>query len=516
MKPLALVCVGMLLLVGVVVGATQDCQNPGSMSNIAGYGTYVLSPNGGNSYVTNSGGATINAVAIPMSYAAVTNSARLQINLYDSSSALMWTQAGGSAPLARYEMKMVGGQAILYRDGISIGTSGVLGSNPSYVSWSNTGSGSLDDFVFGDSDGHYVFGMPEANAYVIERDFTNPSASGFYTYSGTLINSNNMTTTFSKDNGDNETVFLANTDTGTVYATYYTGTAYTGSIAWDLNALFNANAPMGRYRTYIPGHGFSQSIFYIGSGASINFNSHTYSQGDTATITYAVSTGAYWNPTLYNYQIVIQDIYANVKSTQPLTTQTGSVSYLWKTTDDPNIYYAIIEAVDKTTGKVVWMNFDYTTINSYTTFSGVVHDGQTEAVIPGANVSISQGSISSNTITPSGGSYSATGFYSGVATLINVTEGNYTPYRVYITPMKGGAIPLDFTIYPNPASVTGVGVGGVVRTGVLSGINVTQGYGEPIPFAQVWFVNATTHENYYTISNSVGGYLIDEAHGGTA
>ena len=525
MKCLAII--GLLLLVGVGSALSLDFQNAGDMNSLKNPtlispGTsflWVQNTTGGNSYLDTVGSnkEASNPTALPMTYSAATS---MPTNAWGCNRAFLFDSAGNqiadvynggmdSGAPHRFELKMQGLQANMYRDGSLLVQSAVLAVNPTYIGWGGQGGrGLCDDIVWGTADSPYVFGMPEANAYVISRDFTNPSASGFYRYNGTLINSNNMTTTFSKNNGDNETLYLANTDTGVIYATYYTGTAYTGSVAWDLNALFNNNAPMGRYRTYIDGHGYSQSIFYIGAGASINFNSHTYSQQDVATITYAVSTGAYWNTGLYNYRIIIQDIYGTEINNQAITTQTGSVTYTWKTTDAPNVYYAVIQALDKTTGEVIWMNFDYTTLNAYTTFSGHVYDCNNGTIISGAVVNITQNSVTSVATTPADGNYSLTGYYSGVTTDINLTASGYNQYHRIITPMRSGTIHLNLTTWPLSTSTAGVGIGGCAREGVLSGINITQGYGAPISSVGIHAINSTEHNQ--VTANNVGGYLGDE------
>jgi hypothetical protein len=535
MRYTALLLLGVLLLVWNAGALSLNFQNPSDLNSIYPTATYSLaqgssvyvyqtgSTTGGNQYMYlwGQGNGFANVVAYPTSYIAATVISKLYaptIGLYDSSKNSLNQIAVSCNVGQRFELIMSSGSIpYTYCNGVSYGSYSVLNQNPSYwnfYSQYSYGYAGLDDIVIGNTDSPYVYGMPQANIFVIQRDFTNSAASGFYFYNGTAISSNNMTTTFSKNNGNNETVYLANTDTGTIYSSYNTGTAYTGSIAWNLHDLFDKSAPMGRYRTYIEGHGYSDSIFYIGAGAAINFNSHTYSQGDQAAISYAVSTGAYWNTQLYNYQVVVQDIYGNVKQTTSLTTQTGSVTYTWKTTDDPNVYYAIIQAVDKTTGNVVWMNYDYTNLNAYTTFRGFVHDGYNTLPVANANVSINQGAVVSNSITIADGNYTATGFYSGATTNINVTAAGYKQYQAIITPMSS-SMPLNFTIYPLSPSVTGAAIGGVVRTGVLGADNltITQGYGEPIPFATVYFTNTTTGEKYYTISNSVGGYLVDQTHG---
>lgn len=523
MKLLAILA--LLLLVGGVSALSLDFQNAVDFDSINCIGgtpcTSGGSTNGGNLYITVvTGNPTYvyNKVAIPLVYSAASSAnGALVVSLLDSGGNILWNYNGaihGTPAIGRTEMIMIGGQANFYTDGVFVIHSPVLAQNPSYVGWGGyIDTKSWDDIVWGTTDGKYVFGMPTQNSFIIMRDFTNPSASGFAWYNGTIINSNNMTTTWSKNNGVNESVFLANTDTGAVYATAYTGTAYTGSIAWDLNQLFNNNAPMGPYRTYSSnGTGYSNSIFYIGGGATINWDSHNYNQGDTAVINWQVSTGAYWDTALYSYQIKIQDIYGVEVTTVPVTTQSGTTSYTWLDTNNANVYYAIIQATDKSTGEVVWMNYDYTTLSAFLTLHGYVFDAQTTHPINGSVVNITQGALVSN-VTATYGNYTVTGFYSGSTALLNVTATGYVQYRASILPQTARTQWLNFSLVPNSPTVVGRAIAGVARTGTRGADNltITMGYGEPIAFPLVYVQNVANGQHFFTTGNSVGGYACDES-----
>lgn len=532
--------IGLLLLVGSVSALSLDFQNAidvSSTQQLWGFGggnsvTWQQSNSGQNSFMTTttpgfSDTGFGNAQPIQMTYAAasiVATSSNANIRLYDSALNQLYGFQGDGSANHRYELKMIGGQAYIYRDGVVEGNSTVLSVNPSYVGFGTGYIGtsgyqsSWDDIVYGTTDSPYVFGMPEQKKWVITKDFTNPSASGFASYNngvlGGIVNSNNMTTTWSKNNGINESIFLANTATGVIYATAYTGTAYTGSVSWPLANLFNTGAPFGQYRTYSSnGAGFSDSIFYIGAGSTVTFNSHTYSQGNTAQISWSVSSGPYWDTGLYDYRYRIIDIFGTQVTSVPVVTQTGSGTYTWTTANDPNVYYVVLEAVRKSDGVVVSQVYDYTTLNAYTTFAANVWDGSNTTALSGANVNISQSSVIYNGTSGFDGNYSTTGtgFFSGISTLINVTKSGYLPYQATIIPMKSGTISLDLVMRPISENVTGLAILGVDRTGILGiGINVTGGYGQPVSAASMVAQNTTYSEYYTTTTNSVGGYKFDQ------
>jgi hypothetical protein len=176
-------------------------------------------------------------------------------------------------PPARSEVKIIGGIAYVYINGVLNTTSGVLAVNPSYVVWGAASDGGspkpYDDFVYGAGTQSVVYDMPQQNVYIIKKDFLTPASSGFaYAANGTTIYSSILPTSWSKANGINESIYLDNVLTGTVYATHYTGSKWTSDEPWDINAaLINSGAPYGEYEIYMPNETGVHSIpiNYLGS-----------------------------------------------------------------------------------------------------------------------------------------------------------------------------------------------------------------------------------------------------------
>ena len=520
MKWLA-VFVGLLLLVAGVHGLSLTFQDPQDFTDItpaatgSGHSVWFDRSIGQNSYVRCIDGAfpsdtyIYNTVPLQTTYAAATVSASVGvIILMDSAHVQLYRTTFSSG---RIEMYMVGGQAKVYNNGVLVSTSGVLATNPSYVGFGSANfntEADVDDYILGTSDSPYIYGMPEQNAWILKKDLINPATSGFASSNGTIVNSNNMTITWGKNNGNNDTLYFASTDTGQVIATTYTGTAYAGS--WDipLAQLFNnATAPYGLYQVYSSGSPTrSVSIQYIATGASVAFNSHQYSQSDTATITYSVSAG-YWLPSTYNYKMEIMDVYGNVVNSQTVTTQTGTKTYQWTSSNSIGVYYAALIATPTAGGSDIWMNFDYTNLNAYINFQGYVMNAETGAVLSGASVNVTQLTSYQNQTSLVDGSWnSSNSWLTGSTIYINTSKLGFTTDTNSFTPLSSKTVNLNISLIPSPATYSGVSIGGIVRDNV---------YGSTIPSATVSVQNAGLSQYFTSPTNIAGYYRVDSLTNGT-
>jgi hypothetical protein len=199
---------------------------------------------------------------------------------------------------------------------------------------------------------------------------------------------------------------------------------------------------------------------------------------------------------------------------QSISTQAGSFTRKWTTSDTQGTYYAILIATPISGGSDIWMNYDWASVSGYVTFTGYVNGAETNAVLSGANVSIVQGSTVVNQVTIADGNYSATGFLTGATLSINVTNSGYSQYNVTLTPMVARSISLNLTINSTTPTNTGLGIGGVSRTGVLTGNVITKGYGQPIGGATCFAKNTTNSEIYSNVTNMAAWYKFDETNGG--
>jgi hypothetical protein len=528
MKRLLLIALVVCLLVLPVTATTVTFQNPADVNYGQSVGaspiiTYYPNLTGGNSYAGLAGN-WMNKYPQAMTYAAVSspsNAYYMRIDLYDSAKNNM----GGAtmsepAGWARWEFKMVGGHGWVYSDPGYSHDLGALAQNPSYVAWGNGYSppqtSMLDDMIWGDTDDKTVLDMPQPNAYYIKKDMVNPAASGFYNATtGALMYSSAMPFSFSRTNlsGEslvNQSIYFINENTGTVYSTQYTGTDRTAVRNINItDVTSSATAPYGWYKLHL-GTSYSDRIAYIADGAEISWNKKAYTTGDTATITYSVDSGGYWNPGTNTYSIKIVDAYGNLVNSQVITSQSGTVTYTWTDSQTAGVYYAEIVATPKAGGSDILMNFDYTSLQAYITFYGYVNNAQNATPISGANVSVVQGSIVSNSITTADGNYTASGFYSGSSTAFNITATGYSQYNVTFVPLATKTIYLNISLNSTSPVYTGLGIGGIARDGIFSSGVISNGYGRPISGATVYLKNTTSGELYTKTTNNAGWYLCDE------
>lgn len=537
-----LVLLVLLALCGAAQGLSLTFQNPSDFAEFVtctGYGApgaysceWTQSNVGANSYVTVNAamspalvagnGFITNLDPSPTTYAAATeyhptaaNMAVVSIALYDSGHNIMY-QYLGSTPTAgvyyRYEVKMVGSAAKIYKDGALVATSGALASNPYYVGFGSTNAASTttrhtgwDNIVYGDSENKNIFGAPEFG-YFIQKNLINPASSGFSWPNGTVIPSSqfNMTTTWGfGDTNESRTVILQNFGTGQTYSSVVTSAGtMSGSTAWPIyDAIIASGAPQGYYVTTVLGtNEYSQPVAYRSTGASVTWNAATYSRGDSAQVAYTTDA-LYWLPLTYAYRIDILDATLGVVSTHPITTQNGFISTSFAETDSLGPYYAVLIATPLAGGSDAWLGVGSTELTGYLVFTGYVNNATSSGPIAVANVSISQGAVQYYKTTSVDGNYTTNvAFYSGSPTFFNITATGYKQYNRSFTPIEAKTIPLNFTLEPLTQSFTGTGLRGIVRDST---------YGRPIPSVAVSITNATYGESYSSTTNNAGGYFAD-------
>jgi len=431
------------------------------------------------------------------------------IRLMDSGGANLYTYSTGcgGTTIGRFEINIAGGNAYVYKNGILVATSPALATNPAYVGFGAYQGGAYwDDIVYGETENKYVVGNPESNAFILKKDFVTPASTGLAFANGTIANSNNMTSTWSKSNitySGNETLVLQNVDTGDNYGTRYTYLATYGTVSWALaDEIFNSGAPYGRYYVTIPGSGaVSEEIWYLGSGATISFDKSDYSGEDTATLTYNI-IGGYWDTSTYDYSIdVVSGTTGATLQSNAIAASSGTQAYTFTSTDPLGVYYGIVKATKRSDGSVIWMNYDYAELTSYVTVSGYVNDAETGLPISGANINITQSSIINNLTTIADGNYSATYYLSGILMAINATAPSYRQYEFAFTPAIAKTIEINISLVPASPTTAGLGIGGVARD---------LAYGRPIKDATVSLINTTNSESYIKTTGFTGWYLCDE------
>jgi hypothetical protein len=529
--PLLLLFAVMMLVVSVQ-GLSLNFQNAGDASQIScldyastgGTCTWAQNITGGNSYFTlaNYGGIQ-SATSSAQTYSAASINKKLpsviRIRLYDSAMGLLQERdiQGNLATgvFQRVEIKIIGASPHYFIDGVDTFTGAAIVSNPAYILYVGTNDASIDDTIWGDTGSKYIFGMPESG-YFLMKDILNPAASGFYrvnqtspTGAPTLIASTSMTSTFGKGSGTDETVTLFSQSGGTAQS-YQTGTAYAGSIYWNLTALFASDMQYGLVQSTIHDqvpntapYVVSETIPYIGSGASIQFDKNSYAIGETALLTVVVSD-SYYNTATYSYHVVIQDIYGTEVYDSPISfstsPHTGTASYQWATTDNEGVYYGLIYAKRLSDNVELLMNYDTADLNSNLVINGYVFDAETTNPITTAVVNVTQGTTTDSITTPADGNYTSTSaFRSNQLTTIVASKTGYDTYTRAFTPLYAGSMQINITLMPTVPTHSGIALVGIARS---------PPYGRTINSATVDIQNTTAPYGSYSVTtNSVGYYI---------
>jgi len=535
-----------LALCSPISALSLDFQNYGDTTDVVCTGTatgsscvWIESATGGNNYMSvfagNDENNMINKYPSAITYAAATMvvsggahaGSHFTIRLYDSAMNSIYTYGTGSYsfPIGRYEVKVVGGTAYLYRDGVLYANSTPLEVNPSYIGfgayqaafpYSPSYSG-WDDCIWGDLESKYILGMPETNAggsyaFNLKKSIIDPASSGLEnSYTHAIVNSYNMTTTFSKNNAASETMYLKHSGTGEIVGTE-TVSGYTGSVVWplteDVFTKITSAAPYGSYYAYLSGDtaSLSPSIQYISGGAYIVFGESLYTTGDQATYSWNIDDDVYSLP--YTFGLKIIDAYGVVHESDSSIAQSASGAYTWKESDDDGVYYIALTATDSG-GNEIWLAYDYATVTGYLTFTGNVLDAETGLPIPVANVSFLQGTVVSNTNTVVDGNYTtgSAAFGAGLPIIFNISAPpNYDIWNFTMTPIATKTVHLDFSLPPLAWNVSGVALTGVVRDDT---------YRRPLGGVTVTMTNASHGTTHISVTNTAGGYKIDNNHNGT-
>lgn len=509
--------------------------------NPTGSSAYVQTA-GGNNYVTvhNDNGGTRGYFYMLPSAEQTTYAAATYVSwtptccqgpavwLLDQNYNIIWASSDTTTDIdkvaySRVEINVTGGIGRLYQNGVLLRTSGALSQNPSYVAfgqigdWS-TGSGGVgtsgwDDVVYGSTETGYIFGMPE-NGYFLRKDDIGGAASGFYSPSGTIISNYNMSTSWGKSNSDSTTIGIYNVGIYNREVCNFTTTARAGLHSWPLEDCFfnNPDAPHGYYYISVYGSGvLSDYIKYEAFGASIAFDKPSYSTGQTATLPYTIDSGDYWNPVVYNYRMEIRSAGNwELLDSQSITTQTGTKTFEFQEGDPQGTVYAIIIAETISTGTEYWLATDFADLSGYMTISGYVLDAETGLPIENANVTFTQGSTTSITITGPDGNYTVNGLISGSMVIENDTATGYHQYYVMFTPATTNSVTKNISLNSTTPSYLGRAIGGIAREGTLTGNTITNGYGRPIENADVFIVNGTYNETYGNRTTMTGWYFCDE------
>lgn len=548
MKKLLLASLLLLLLVSQVSGLALTFQNSG---DFASYATCGINKSGscswtdnsatcGESYISLIANAYVasertaafvkNIDALPSSYAAANIYDgggfvhQPTVELYASDGSILYTYSDSTTTASnwyRYEMYMVGGQAKIYRDGVLKVTSGVLSQNPSYIGfgginayWGGASAYRVDNFVMGDSETGYIFGVPAEGCY-LKRDPIG-GGSGLYNAAGTLINTYNMTMTWAKkSDGVSATIALQNWGTGVNAESFTTGTSTIfGTKPWAIaeyvTNTYNYGYYVGKTDPTIVGV-YSRTVPYQMGGGTASWSSDQYSQNDLATVTVAVPDGPapspdYWDTGTYTYSMTVSDLYGNVKQTTTVTSPNQGINYQFSSSDDLGVYVASLYMTRISTGITYLMWQDLTTVNGYIRVEGHAFNSSSEEPLSSVHINITQSSYYQAQYTSATGYYNTSAsipFGTGSVLTINATKPGYRQRYIQFIPQS--AKTLNITIPMQPLNVEHTGI-------MLRGLIVDNVYSNPISTVAVLARNGT--ENYTVTSNALGEYIFDDTRGG--
>lgn len=362
----------------------------------------------------------------------------------------------------------------------------------------------IDDIIQQTGSSSNIVGTIPKSWY-IKKDMLGATVNGLYNNLNASVRTTYFTSTYGSGTNLNTNLELVDSN-GRVWETAPI-TGYAGSAQLNLTDFTASSAPFGLYRVRIGGTATYDTLWYIGTGASISWDKSQYPNGDTATITYDISS-SYYDTITYNYKIVVMDIYgATIGTNSTITTQTGSVTKVLDSTTYPTgVYYAELIATPKAGGNDIIMNYAQTEIVGYVFLSGYVMNAETGALLSGVNINTTQGTSTKTSTSLTGGLWnSSNNWLSGTPITINTTKTGYAQDLLSITALSAKSISLNISLVPLPATSTGVSIGGIVRDNV---------YSNPIPGASVVVRNTTSGEYQTKTTNIAGFYRADNLYSG--
>lgn len=408
----------------------------------------------------------------------------------------------------RWELKIVGGTPTLYKNGIFVQTFTDTTVNPS--SFDLYAATQFDNIVVGGTD-HHITGSLPIN-WSIQRDLLNPAATGVYawnpnTNAWVLKNSYFFYVDADKEGLTPETLSIRHIGGTVIDATVLSATHSTVqyNIADFLatSTAVGSTVPDGQYSVswneMSPPDWFADTFWITSSGGVVNWNADRYSQGDTATITYAISD-LYFLPTTYTYNLIVQDMYGTTKATIPVNTQTGTPTVTLSSATYPAmVYNVLLEATKISDGSVAIMSVDSMEITGYVYVNGVTTNAENTTMLSGVSVNVSQGTTFGIATSGVDGIWNSTGnWLTGSPLHIVATQSGYDTYTNSFTPSIARSIPITIPMMPTTRTCVGTCMAGLVNDSV---------YHNPVSGATYWVQNGSY--SYSTITNAAGYARVD-------
>lgn len=439
------------------------------------------------------------------------------ISLLDSSGSTIYTFSAISMSPGwnRIEVKMIGGQAKLYRNGDLLLTSAVLAINPSYLYVSDSGNSGpsysyLDDFVVGYSDDSTIIGSLPSD-WFIKFEASAPASTGLYKVNVSnpsmpiLKNSNYYGVSYGRSTNASTTLQIID-PIGIVVGSYPVANM-SGQATLPIATLYSDGAIRnGLWRVSLADDAETSYFWVMGGGAEGAWSQESYTQGDTATFSYTILDSS-WNAGTSTYRFDVLDVYGNVVDTQTISTQTGSKSVTTDSTKYPSgVYYGAV--IQTTGGEDTWLAADDMEVSAYIKYVGGIYDAENETQITSnVTVTINQGSITDTKYTTTGVYNSTDGlaFGTGSLTTFTASAAGYQTSVTSFTPMIAKTITKNITLVrSSPTCPVGICLGGLANETI---------YSRPVANVTIAVTNATYGESYTTSTNSVGWYNLGESDG---
>lgn len=300
---------------------------------------------------------------------------------------------------------------------------------------------------------------------------------------------------------------------GNVNTTEVTSAA--GFVSWNRLNTFGTN--YGMYQailkrdtetlaTAVFNYGYSQNL------GSIYFNKGSYTQGETATITYSLVTPDF---STYDYEAKIIDLSGNTLETWDIITASGTKT---STLADYNtgIHYVLFTRIEGATE--IEFAYDYMTVTDYVSISGNTTNAITGAKIPSINVSYLQSSTYKNETSDTNGFFQVDNFQTGTPITSAIRENStalwqYSPFSY--TPLASGLFTMDMMLFPINHSYINATAYGLITDSVynnpIESANITLQNGswsDTIPSTATGYYYFTNlSEGEYTINASATGYI---------
>ena len=349
----------------------------------------------------------------------------------------------------------------------------------------------IDDIIQEVSSNGYIVGTIP-HSWNLKKDTLGSTVNGLYN-NNTVIHTSTMNSTYGSGTNLNTNLQLVDTS-GTVWQTTPIS-GYAGSAQFNLTTFFATSAPYGEYKVRIADY-IWDTLWYIGTGASISWDQSTYPQGATATISHSI-TGSYYNTSGYTYKIAVMDVYGTFYGTNISTTaQTGTNTIILSSGTYPEgVYYAELIATP-TSGSEIVMTYAAMTVSSYVYLSGYVMN-ENGVTLPNAFLNITQGSVNSPVFSQSTGNWSSSAqWLSGNPIYIVSNLTGYNNDTRTFTPLSAGPLTINITLWSTNPSYSGAAIGGVIRDNQ---------YGNPVAGATYHTLNGTDT----TCTTNIAGVCIN-------